>query len=286
MATAYPNKVDTSTELPLTVNKVTGVEAIVINRLRDAIIAIEQELGVNPSGDQSSVKDRFDVVFGLIADLQGIAENLVGPTGPQGIQGNVGPTGPQGIQGVAGPTGPQGIQGIQGDIGPTGPAGAGGSGNILEPLNLDVNSDSILTSITAAQTSAAITEIANCLHNFRYTFPSGWDGGSITLTFIDRDGNSDTETASTPGPGGGDVEGTKVAINAVSLAAVGGGSGIYSADIKVGKKICVANAPVSSFTKIFVFGSSFDPVNVNLTNGTCEIGMDLTAQMHTVLYKI
>ena len=113
MATAYPNKIDTSTELPITVDRQTGVDAIVVNRLRDAIIAIEQELGVNPSGDQSTVKDRFDVVFGLIADLQNIAggEGIVGPTGPQGIQGitgnngAIGPTGPAGSNGTAGTPG-------------------------------------------------------------------------------------------------------------------------------------------------------------------------------------
>jgi len=141
MATAYPNKIDTSTELPKAFDKVTGVDAIVINRLRDAIIAIQQELGVNPSGDQSTVKDRFDVVFGLIADLQNIAggEGVVGPTGPKGDQGDQGiqgPTGPQGTagsngsQGAQGPTGPQGIQGATGSAGaqgPTGPAGSAGT---------------------------------------------------------------------------------------------------------------------------------------------------------------
>jgi hypothetical protein len=62
--------------------------------------------------------------------------SLVGPTGPQGIQGvagPVGPTGPQGIQGVAGATGPQGEQGPAGAdgaigaVGPTGPQGAAGA---------------------------------------------------------------------------------------------------------------------------------------------------------------
>lgn len=123
MATAYPNKIDTSTELPITVDKQTGVDAIVVNRLRDAIIAVQQELGVNPSGDQSTVKDRFDVVFGLIADLQDIAGGggAIGPTGPKGDSGD------QGIQGPTGPAGSTGSQGIQGDIGPTGPAGSSGS---------------------------------------------------------------------------------------------------------------------------------------------------------------
>lgn len=132
MATAYPNKIDTSTELPITVDKKTGVDAIVVNRLRDAIIAIEQELGVNPSGDQSTVKDRFDVVFGLIADLQNIAggEGIVGPTGPQGIQGitgNNGAIGPTGPKGDTGNTGATGSTGSQGSIGPTGPAGSNGT---------------------------------------------------------------------------------------------------------------------------------------------------------------
>ena len=36
---------------------------------------------------------------------------VVGPQGPQGIQGERGPEGPQGIQGERGPEGPQGIQG-------------------------------------------------------------------------------------------------------------------------------------------------------------------------------
>ena len=62
---------------------------------------------------------------------QGI-QGITGPTGPQGIQGETGPTGPtgpQGEQGIVGPTGPQGIQGIQGiqgEVGPTGPTGAVG----------------------------------------------------------------------------------------------------------------------------------------------------------------
>ena len=36
---------------------------------------------------------------------------VIGPQGPQGIQGERGPEGPQGIQGERGPEGPQGIQG-------------------------------------------------------------------------------------------------------------------------------------------------------------------------------
>ena len=53
------------------------------------------------------------------------AQGNDGPTGPQGTQGNDGPTGPQGIQGADGPTGPQGIQGNNGPTGSQGVQGAG-----------------------------------------------------------------------------------------------------------------------------------------------------------------
>jgi hypothetical protein len=48
---------------------------------------------------------------------------VTGPSGSQGIQGEVGPSGSQGIQGEVGPSGSQGPQGIQGEVGPQGPAG-------------------------------------------------------------------------------------------------------------------------------------------------------------------
>ena len=60
---------------------------------------------------------------------------VMGPQGPQGIQGERGPEGPQGVQGPAGPQGepglqgergPEGPQGIQGERGPEGPQGIQG----------------------------------------------------------------------------------------------------------------------------------------------------------------
>ena len=55
---------------------------------------------------------------------------FVGPSGPQGIQGNMGPTGLQGNTGPTGPQGPQGNTGPTGLMGPTGPKGdKGDQGN-------------------------------------------------------------------------------------------------------------------------------------------------------------
>lgn len=60
----YPNKIDTTNELPLVTNNVTPVIAEVVNRLNNAIINIETELGVNPSGTYSTVRDRLDALTG------------------------------------------------------------------------------------------------------------------------------------------------------------------------------------------------------------------------------
>lgn len=68
---------------------------------------------------------------------------IVGPQGPQGVQGEVGPTGPQGEtgpQGIQGETGPQGPQGIQGEQGEQGPAGIDGalSPNVIINGGMDI----------------------------------------------------------------------------------------------------------------------------------------------------
>lgn len=62
----YPNQIDTTTELPKATDNVTPVKAELINRLRDAIVSIEAELGVQPSSTFSTVKDRLDNMDGRI----------------------------------------------------------------------------------------------------------------------------------------------------------------------------------------------------------------------------
>lgn len=275
MSTKYPIKIDTSTELPIIVDLKTGIDAVVVNRLREAIIAIETELGTNPSGDQSSVKDRFNLVFQLINELKnsgGFGETgPTGPTGPAGDKGDTGPTGPQGLKGDTGETGPTGPQG---DPGPTGPAGTGSSRITLEPIPVDTNTTTSIASITAADTSVISADQANYLHNLRYTFPSGWDGGSITVNFLDKTGQADSEITSTPGPGGGDVEGTKMMMLITSITAPGGGSVGKICDIAVGKKLAVVNTPVSNIYWILTNGQKYTPFNLDLTEGSFELSGD------------
>ncbi len=62
MATTYPNSIDDASSLPVIVDGVTTLTAAVFNGPRDAVVAIESELGQNPSGTYSTVRDRLDVL--------------------------------------------------------------------------------------------------------------------------------------------------------------------------------------------------------------------------------
>jgi hypothetical protein len=64
----YPNQLDNSTSIPVATDNVTPVNAEVINRLRDPIIAVESELGLNPSSTYGTVKARLDAMEAAIAN--------------------------------------------------------------------------------------------------------------------------------------------------------------------------------------------------------------------------
>lgn len=55
----YPDKIDNTISLPTVVDNLTAVRAITVNRLRDAILAIEAELGTNPAGISGNVRSRI-----------------------------------------------------------------------------------------------------------------------------------------------------------------------------------------------------------------------------------
>lgn len=56
----YPSQIDSSLELPPSTDNVTPVKAEVVNRLRDSILAIESELGTDPSREFGTVRARLD----------------------------------------------------------------------------------------------------------------------------------------------------------------------------------------------------------------------------------
>lgn len=66
MATQYPGSIDTTVTLPLVFDLISPVLADDHNRLRNAIVAIQNELGTNPSGTFGTAKDRLDSIDSLI----------------------------------------------------------------------------------------------------------------------------------------------------------------------------------------------------------------------------
>jgi len=76
---SYPNAIDGSIELPLSTDNVTPVKAEVTNRLRDSVLAVQKELGIQPSSTFGTVKDRLDAIDGKVSSIivNNVLENLV-----------------------------------------------------------------------------------------------------------------------------------------------------------------------------------------------------------------
>jgi hypothetical protein len=73
MVTTYPAKIDTSISLPLAVDNLTPVSAAIFNNQRNAVLAIETSLGVQPEGIYGTVAGRFSVLENITSNLQIIA---------------------------------------------------------------------------------------------------------------------------------------------------------------------------------------------------------------------
>lgn len=69
----YPAQIDNILSLPPAADGTTAVSASVVNRLREAILAVQTELGVKPSGSYTNVKGRLDVVETTVGSLQVIS---------------------------------------------------------------------------------------------------------------------------------------------------------------------------------------------------------------------
>jgi hypothetical protein len=72
MVTNFPATIDTTSNLPTLIDGITPLSGSVVNRLRDAIIAIETELGIKPSGIYATVKSRLDAIESAISGSGGI----------------------------------------------------------------------------------------------------------------------------------------------------------------------------------------------------------------------
>ena len=140
----YPAQIDNATSLPTVVDNLTPVQGAIFNKLRDTVIAIESELGTNPSGISGTVKGRISSLESTVGNIQASVKlgqdlgNTLSQPFVIGIQGRpVAPDAPTlnqvlGWNGITWtPQNPSGATGPTGDTGPTGPTGPSGIGGTL-----------------------------------------------------------------------------------------------------------------------------------------------------------
>lgn len=68
---SYPSEIDGYNTLPYRTNLIHEIRAEDVNRAYDALIKIESELGVQPSGSYGTVRDRLDSVADASAHIEG-----------------------------------------------------------------------------------------------------------------------------------------------------------------------------------------------------------------------
>ncbi len=175
MVTQYPAKIDTTITLPKAIDNVTPVQGKVFNDLRDAIIAIEEELGVKPSGIYGTVRTRLDILEAMgggggggVQLGQDLGGTIIAPL-VIGLQGHP-------ISATA-PSLNQVLTWNGSAWAPT--AAAGGSQTLAQTLALGNTTDSNNIVITAASTITS--DINGQVLNIIASDGSTADGGRINI---------------------------------------------------------------------------------------------------------
>lgn len=70
MSTRYPARIDDSITLPISSDNSTLVRASVLNEIREALIAIETTLGVNPASIYGTIRERLNTIDTIINNLE------------------------------------------------------------------------------------------------------------------------------------------------------------------------------------------------------------------------
>ena len=70
MTVKYPAQIDDTISLPIAMNSSAPITGFSFNRLRESVIAIERELGVNPSSTYATVKERLQNLENTIGSFK------------------------------------------------------------------------------------------------------------------------------------------------------------------------------------------------------------------------
>ncbi|MFA5023442.1 MAG: hypothetical protein WC523_00595 [Patescibacteria group bacterium] len=88
--TLFPNQIDSDLELPLADDNVTEITADSINSIRDAVLAIEDTLGINLQGNEDSLADRINVSIDENGAIKSAALDGIGLVGLPVLDRHVG----------------------------------------------------------------------------------------------------------------------------------------------------------------------------------------------------
>ncbi len=193
----YPATLDNSASLPKAVDNLTPIQAATFNRLRDAIIAIEQELGIKPSNLYSTVRARLDALEAIATGDINFSGDLSGTLASQtviGIQSrSVATTAPADGQALVWDSGlnmwtPKDVQGG----GPSfGIASFGGAGGLVEVGYTSTNPAFTASYTAGPPTSATLSDsdggsqsLVSPYTSFssNYSFTKNTFGASVTFT--------------------------------------------------------------------------------------------------------
>ena len=74
----YPNQYDDDATIPRVDDNISEIADVVVNAIREAIFAIEKELGLSPSGSLSSLTEFLNVSFNTNGTIKASALTSVG----------------------------------------------------------------------------------------------------------------------------------------------------------------------------------------------------------------
>lgn len=161
----------------------------------------------------------------------------------------------------------------RGPKGDAGDAGEGGSPTTLglrTIIRFQISSTVAIKNIPANVTSVAAPFDLQGIHVLQVTFPSPWTGGNVAVTIRDRFGTSRTRTFTASA--GNTVVDTMPAAAVTAVTLAGGGNGAHVATLEIASILCLPHAPILGVHGCYVSGADLPFFNVDLVNGTFDIG--------------
>jgi len=276
MTTVFPAKIDTPQTLPIVVDGASNINAETINRLRAAILQIEETFGINPQATFGSVRARLDAISAAIAGAGNFiaAGDLAGTAATQrvvGLQGfpisNVAPTNGEALtwNGVAYqplPIPAGGITTLTTDVNATGSGsvtatvvglqGKALSSNIASPNSFDVVGWNATTS--KYDTLQTVTPVANARH-FGAKFDGVHDDGAAIQAAIDSLGTNGGEVVLGPGTALTSIE-ISIKQQGTVLRGLGTPNGANSTTIQAAPAALAGTATVTNGSRSITFSQS------------------------------